>query len=230
MEEIPMKRLALVLAAAVLGTGCVVVDDDCAPSSITVSWSFLGWDNVVRGCGAAGVDWVDVYMNGALVGNGSPCTDGYLVITSVPSGTHDFMVEGLEPSGYIAYRDEFSVQSSGCGGRSVAALPAEGTANLDYTVSGCISSPCFLWFAVTDTIANVVAAAVSDTSPAAVKDDFPYPNDVLIRLAAGTYSLDWMQLVSSSYTHEAITCSPAAFTVAGAVTTNVGAPLQATCP
>jgi hypothetical protein len=43
MEEIPMKRLALVLAAAVLGTGCIVVDDDPrrAPGAVNLYWEFV---------------------------------------------------------------------------------------------------------------------------------------------------------------------------------------------
>jgi len=232
MEEIPMKRLALVLAASVLGTGCVVVDDDsCARSTFTVDWHFQRFDgSAPTGCGAAGVEWVDVFLNGAPVGSSFPCTNNSVVITDVPSGSHALTVEGIDFAGRIAYRDELTVQTNGCGNRFVASFPSEGTVNLDYTSPGCIASPCFLWFSVFDEIANTTAAAVSVTSPASVKDDYPYPNDVVIRLATGAYTLEWMQLVSASFLHEAITCSPSAFDIGVAVQTVVPTTLQASCP
>ncbi len=41
-----MKPLALVLAAAVLGTGCYTEDRNC-PRSVTVDWTFLTADGAV---------------------------------------------------------------------------------------------------------------------------------------------------------------------------------------
>jgi hypothetical protein len=41
MEEIPMKRIALVLAAAFLGTGCFVSSDTIDYGSVNIYWDFL---------------------------------------------------------------------------------------------------------------------------------------------------------------------------------------------
>jgi hypothetical protein len=236
MEEIPMNRLALVLAAATLGTGCVVVDhDDCDASTITLSWSGAGFqrfDGTATGCVGAGVTDVDVFMNDAFVATFA-CADGGAVITRVPSGTHALTVEGIDAArGVVAYRDEFTVQTDGCGNRSAGVTMAEGSVNLDYqALAGCTSSPCFLWFSIHDDVANATAAAIDQNSPAAVKNDFPYPDDVVVRLPAGSFTLDFMQLVSSSFLHEAITCGTMSFAVSGGQQTLTPViDLRSTCP
>ena len=68
-----MRRLALLLAASLLGTGCVVSDSTptptCYPSTITVRWpSFLlANGGVTTSCATAGVTFVDVFLGGASV-------------------------------------------------------------------------------------------------------------------------------------------------------------------
>lgn len=228
-----MKRIALAAAAAVtlLGTGCIVVDDDpipCSSGTLTLGWDFQRFDgSPPTGCAGAAVNWIDVYVDGGFVDSWS-CTSGSATIV-VPTGGHDVVVEGIDVANRIAYRDAVSV-STGCGDRYVAVRPAEGTVNLNYAVgAGCFASPCYLWFSVWDDVANTAAAAVYDGSPASVKDDYPYPDDVIIRLAAGTYTLDWMELMAFDYLPEAATCGASSFEVASAVMTDLPLTLTAAC-
>src|SRR6185369_10013575 len=64
----PMNRLALALAAAILGTGCIVVDDDHPADctrTVTVDWSFENADGgQTSDCTTAGVSALDVFVNG----------------------------------------------------------------------------------------------------------------------------------------------------------------------
>jgi hypothetical protein len=67
-----MKRLALVLAAAVLGTGCIITDDDppLGFGDLDVSWRFRNFDGSLAGdysaanpgCSEAGVTEVDLSL------------------------------------------------------------------------------------------------------------------------------------------------------------------------
>lgn len=226
-----MKRIALAAAVALAGTGCIVVDDDdntCSPASLTLQWDFQLFDGSPPvGCATAGVEWVDAYVNGVFYDSWS-CASGAGTVP-VASGGHDVIVEGIDFAGRIAYRDRVSASAT-CGNRFVPVRPAEGTANLNYGVAaGCTSSPCFLWFSVWDDVANTAAAAVYSGSPASVKDDYPYPDDVVIRLAVGSYTLDWMELMSASYVPEAATCVATTFDVASASETTVPATLTAAC-
>jgi hypothetical protein len=223
-----MKPLALALAA-VLGTGCIVVDDDdaCSTSSLTLEWDFLRSDNAVTGCAGAGVDLVDVYVDGQFVDTFF-CGEGGGTVGPVWAGSV-VTVEGIDLAGRIAYRDQVTSASS-CGNRFAAVRPAEGTVNLNYSApGGCSASPCFLWFSVFDEISSTYAAVIAQDSPASVKDDFLYPEDVVIRLAVGTYTLEWMELVSSAFAGQALTCNASTFDVAGASPTDVPLTLLAAC-
>lgn len=222
-----MTRLVLALVTAgLVGTGCLGGGDNCSRSTFLVAWEFQRFDgSPPAGCVAAGVEWVDIYMDGQLVGNGFPCGDQQAVITAVQAGSYDMVVEGIDTAGRIAYRERFTMDSSGCGNRSVLARPAEGIVNLDYAAT-CSSSPCYLWLSVHDEIANTTAAEISTGSPFNVQVSFPYPDDVVFRLAAGSYTLDWMQLVSAAFTSEAITCAAIPFDIAAVSQTDVPVPLS----
>jgi hypothetical protein len=231
MEEIPMKRLAPVLAAAVLGTGCIMVDDnDCSSSSVTLEWDFQRFDgSAPTGCLGAGVDAVDVWVDGQFVDTYA-CNDGGATVFGIGSGTHDVTVEGVDlAAGRIAYRDQRTFSASGCGNQLVRVRPAEGTVNLNYSDVGCTSTACYLWFNVHDDVADTIAAVIGDTSPFAVKTLYAYPDDVVLRLPVGLYTLDWMEQVTSAFLGQAITCSASSFDVASATLTTVPVTLSAAC-
>ncbi len=229
-----MKPLALALAAAVLGTGCIVVDDSVpvpCGSTLTVQWTgFQVYDGTpdgaVTGCAGAGVDYVDVYVDGQFAG-WFYCTDGAGTVDAWAGST--VTVEGIDGLGRIAYRD-WATTGSGCGGGFVSVQPSEGTANLNYSVpGGCTASPCHLWFAVFDYDVNDYTAVIDSNSPASVKASYTYPGDVAIRLPVGSYRLDWMELVSSTFAGQAMTCTSPGFAVDRAGLADVPVTLLSTC-
>ncbi len=229
-----MKRLALALVATALGAGCGTHRAHCA-STMTLSWDFLMFDGArTSSCAAAGtagnpITWIDVYVDGQLAVSGADCGAGGVVISDVGPGAHDVTVEAFDATNTIAYRDQLTTNgATACGNVDVATEPAEGTATLDATYGGTAcpgGTPCYLWFSVTDTISGTVASTISQGSSTATKQTFPYGSPARIRLPVGTFSLDWLQLVSGSFSSVAITCAPTSFTVNAASDTPVAASL-----
>lgn len=203
-----MKRLALVLAAtAVLGTGCYVDGRTCSPS-VTLEWDshFTTADGAVVGCSSSSADvrTIDVWVNDQFAAQ-FDCFAARGTV-AVPSGSSLVTVEGVDVSGRIIYRDDFSVDGGGCGNQLVATRPAEGRVNLDYSVSSeppCANGPCFVWFSVFDNIAGEVAATINQNTAG-----FEYPNDVVFRLPAGSYTVDWMEIRSGGFLERAACTSP----------------------
>lgn len=124
-----MNRLALALAVSVLGTGCIVTDDDVVSGegSIVVYWTsfarhapavqggFIYYDDITdpsytppagdADCPEAGVDFVRVTPPG-----GAPFTvrcvfagEQGVQIDRLPAGSHDFVLEGLR-GGFVLYQ------------------------------------------------------------------------------------------------------------------------------
>jgi hypothetical protein len=187
-----MKRLAPILAAAVLGTGCIVASEPpppppCAPF-VTVDWQFqLASGSVTTSCSTAGVSFVDVWSNGALVGS-FDCL-GPAGTVSLAPGANAMEVEGLDAAGAILYRDRFTLATAGCGAQApVLAQPAEGRVTVAYAftpVNQCFSpGPSFLWVKVHDDVAGVIAA-----DSAVAPEQYVCPNALTFRLAAGDYTL-----------------------------------------
>jgi hypothetical protein len=208
-----MKRLALVLAAAFLGTGCIWVEDDHCEPDVTLEWDFHDADGRAGlTCAQAGVATVNVFVNDGVDGAFAfGCAGGGGTVPLLP-GTNLVTVEGIDGAGFIAYRDEFQLDAS-CGSAGVIPThPAEGRVNLDYGVSTappCVGGPCEVWFSVFDQIAGEVTAW-ADASTAAIL----YPADVVLRLPAGPHVLQWMQIVSGGFA-ERCAAGPESFTVRG---------------
>lgn len=233
-----MKRLAAVLAAALLVTGCFH-DDDCFEGSVTIEWfDFLAADGVPVSCGGAGVDFIDIFVDGQAVDQRFFCSDGGATIVGVPRGQHVFTVEGVQATGFadlgqIVNRDEFTIDAR-CGDRFVSVQPAAGVANLNYSAEGgCSTPPCYLWFSVFDVTANRVTAAITKDSFVSEQRLFEYPGDVAIELPAGPHTLQWMELVSepAGFDVEASRCTPTPFDVVpGVVTLSADIPLAEAGP
>jgi hypothetical protein len=185
-----MKRLALVLAAAVLGTGCN--HDDCDPT-VTLQWDFRTADGAVVGCSTVDADirFVDVFVDD-LPAASFDCGAGSGSIR-LARGSSLFTVEGVDVTGRIIYRDEFVVDAGRCGNQLVATRPAEGRVNLDYgTTLQTVPANTFVWFSVFDNIAGQVATELAEDVP--LFND--YPRDLVFRLPAGSYTVDFMELRS----------------------------------
>jgi hypothetical protein len=191
-----MKALALVLAA-VLGSGCVFVDDDCT-GTVSLEWDFrLANGNVPAGtisqiCAAAGVAFVDVYLNGQFAG-GFSCLEAGATIVDIPEGRYLFTVEGVDASELIRYRHEFEVDSR-CGDQLLAVRPAAGFVDLNYSLPGgvCATSPTFMHYDIRDEITGRLVPTAQSLTPTTC------PQDIVPALPAGTYTLEWMEERSSS--------------------------------
>jgi hypothetical protein len=155
-----MKRIAFVLAAAFLGTGCVFVDDHCDPT-VTIEWTtFENAEGFVTpSCATAGVEAIDVWVNGARVG----VFDCFGPSGTVPlsDGGNELRVEGIDALGRIAYRDWFSFDAPACGHNgTLQTNPAEGFVDVDYAfspVNACSAPPSFIWLQVRDDVAGQIA-------------------------------------------------------------------------
>jgi hypothetical protein len=195
-----MKRLAPLLAAALLGTGCYHHHDDCDPS-VTLQWDFRTADGVVVGCdfGDAHIRFVDVFVDDVPAVS-FDCLAGAGTFV-FPRGSRLFTVEGVDVSGVdaserIIYRDEFTVDGNRCGNQVIATRPAEGRVNVDYSTT--FQPPPnfvgFIWFSVFDNIAGQVAATIDAN---VFPETYPYPGDVTFRLPVGAYTVDFMELRSA---------------------------------
>ena len=223
-----MSRVLLLAAAALLGSGCIVSNNDptptCPPSTITVTWNgFTRGDGAVLTCSQALVSGVDIFMNGQPVSTWN-CTDGGATITQVQPGTYTLDVEGVESGGRIAFRDEFTVSTDGCGDHLVHAQPAEGYVDLN---PNCVSGS-LLWFSVFDEIANKETVRVDgSTTPV----DFACGSTTanLFPLPAGPHRMQWLEeVVQQSPTSFLVTgayCAPTEFTVQGGQTSTVNVSL-----
>jgi hypothetical protein len=205
-----MNRLTVLLAAALLGTGCI--DEDCDTSTVSIGWdSFLLADGTqTTSCSVAGVSSVDVFMDNQPVGN-FDCADGGVSVTGVPDGTHLFTIEGLDASSFIILRDEISVSASGCGEQLFSVRPAEGSVDLAYSftpVNQCAADPSYLWFSIFDQIVGDVTVRIDDSSSTQDKTRYICPEAIIFPMPAGSYTLQWIE--------ERVVTSPGVFSVTGA--------------
>ncbi len=223
-----MKRLALVLAAALLGTGCI---DNTCDRFVTFDWTggFRNANGGVVFCGGGGstsappILFVDVWVNGQGPASFA-CSDlGGTVL--VPGGTNTFDVEAVDGSNAIIFRDTFNL-SAACGNQGALTMPGEGRVSVNYSLPApgtCVSpGPSFIWVKVQDDIAGVVAAD-SATAP----EQFTCGSAVSFLLADGNYTLFHTQemvrdpVVVGAYDVVGRDCTQFPFSVAAALTTTV---------
>jgi hypothetical protein len=238
-----MRRILLLAAAALLGSGCIVHNDNAGDGgtcsrTITVTWNgFTAGDGAVLSCADAFVAGVDIYMNGQPVSTWA-CTDGGATITGVQQGSYTLDVEGVESDGRIAFRDEFPVTASACGDTLVHAQPAEGYVDLQYAfASSNVCAPgSFIWFSVLDQVASIEAALVDRTTAPrtyACGD----PAGIFFPLPAGPHRLRWVEErvepTPGTFNVTGANCTPYDFTVQGGRTNAVPVTLvdtTAACP
>jgi len=229
-----MNRLFLLLAASVLGTGCM---DICDARTVSVGWpSFqLADGTVTSSCTQAHVSTVNIYLDGQAV-TSLPCDSGGVDVDGVPNdGDHLFTVEAIDTTtGGITFRDQVDVSDSNCRNLLEDTQPSQGTFVLNFSLSPnlCASATdSYIWFTIMDDIANQTIAVDGSDTPQAwpcgggtsttpVAPSFP--------LASGSYTLERTEEVlysSSTPTELAGNCSAADFDMSGATQTEVDAPL-----
>ncbi len=237
-----MRRLALLLAASFMGTGCIVSNDHtstCYPSTITVRWpSFmLANGGVTASCGTAGVTYVDVFLNDAPVQQGGfACSAGGVTITNPPASSR-ITVEGVAADGTtILLRDELNVAPAACGDVIVDSQPAEGTLQIAYSFTPnnvCTSGGSYMWFSIYDQIAQTVTAVADET---ANTTRYVCGDPISFAMPMGTYTLQRVEEVvpsSGGYLPTATNCAGTSFSVNDAAESVVSVALADTttfCP
>lgn len=232
-----MNRLLALVAVASLGTGCVV-DDTC---DVRISWpDFQPADGSqpIASCFGAGVDSIDVWVDGGAAPRASvPCDGRDYVDLRVSPGYHFYSVEAIQ-DGRIAYRHAFEFDDS-CGLVEFVTRPAAGRLDLQYLFySGgqplppqeqvCSSENALLFLSVYDWIASSYAVP----GDAAYECGGPF----VLELPAGDYTLDWMEETGPApdYTLEAADCTDRNFLVEPGARTPVPVNLDVTatseCP
>lgn len=189
-----MNRIALLLAAVGLGSGCVV-STPCDAGSLTVDWSFIdAYGATTSSCSTAGVlisdihVWVDGVQSVAAV-----CSGPAVTISGIPAGGHTVIVEGLSGS-TIINRAQVSA-SVACGGNTpVAAQLGEGY--LDIKPTNCrYSSGTYLPFSITDV--STSATRVISQPPGSTLS-FTCSGGISARLPYGAYDLTGLEETGSS--------------------------------
>lgn len=227
-----MKRLALVLAAAVLGTGCVVTTQD-PTGDATFAWNFRDWDGYLAGnftagndgCALAGVTDVDLDISdggGRVFFRTYSCTEAG---SGLPRGGVVGLSEGVYTYRLTAYRLSSPVFDA-VGSVSISASSqAYVEATLDvlspipltlyYTQNGaysCAGTPSVYYAVYTNASRSTL---VSSTTIACSSGSYGFslPQD----LAVGSYYVDFMQLLDgggiSQYEQCALTVRHAGFPV-----------------
>jgi hypothetical protein len=203
-----MKRLALVLAAAFFGAGCIVHDDDAVCDRLmTLEWEFQDFDGVIRGCTAPQreiVDAVDVWVDGFYV-TSFFCEDlgGTISISSLAQLV---TVEGIAVDGRIAYRHEF-VPDRSCADQLVLVTPAQGTLRVDYAfspVNECGGST-LVELSVRDDIAALREVLQTTCSTTTAAPEWSLP--------VGTFTLEWTEEVTGGGQVLAADCADRSFFV-----------------
>jgi hypothetical protein len=200
-----MRLLTLTAAAAtaLLGTGCMV---PCDTGSLTIDWSLRGPGGGSIGCAAAGVDFVDIYVNGVRQVDAARCTDGTARIFGVPEGSREVTVEGViidnstvPATTIVIDRDQFPINVS-CGDSRYLATPGEATLELAYSFSDtsvCDSRPSFIWYQVTDLISGDPISSITSQSSTADRQLFACSTFPTFAIPWGRYRVDWIGEVVS---------------------------------
>jgi hypothetical protein len=230
-----MKRLALALAAAVLGTACgPSTPPPCTPSA-TIDWSgapgtgLRDPDGNPIDCQTAGATWVDVFVNGGFVATFN-CGDG---AGTVPlfRGANDVIVEVGRNQSDILFRDFLTTNAASCGFQgTIASRPAQGWLAVDYSFAGgvdCAAGTSYMHLAVRDDVAfpdggfsdtGFGSAQVCSLTAAAPR----YP------AAWGNYTFLGINEVAGNGAILAAGCADIAFSIAPAATTTVSPVLSTT--
>lgn len=222
-----MKRIAILLAAVGMGSGCIV-SSPC-DRTLTVDWSFI---NLAGGsaplCSDVGVATVDVYVDGALVAGAVPCTY-YGLTTGVSSGSHIVMVEGFSGTNVIINRDWFAADTSNCGDNLFHAAPGEGTTYIHPT--NCSVPADYLTYELKDvTRAPYVISAIYPNS--ASLGTYSCGSGISFAVPYGNYDLTAIEETNTNAT--VVYASKCTATVAdvltfGTTTTNVAFTGTAAC-
>jgi hypothetical protein len=215
-----MKRIALLLAGAVLGTGCIVDSSPCE-RTLTVDWLFVdAIGNANLTCTEAGVNNVDVWIDGVLVASAVPCTNYGQNFPGYDSASHEVVVEGFL-NNTIINRDWYTLPSQ-CGGDVFHASPGEGTLKIQPAL--CEVGTTYLSYHLSDVTFGSPGTLISSVLPTDVSKPYTCSGGISFPVPYGNYDLLQIEETNlSGSTVYAAKCSPTAVDVPtwGVHTTNV---------
>lgn len=213
-----MKRIALMLAAVGLGSGCIVsTTTPCDPGALSVDWAFVdiaGTSNLA--CSDPGlsatITSVDVYVDGYLEAFNVSCTTYGVVVPGLAGGWHDVQVEGFSGSTIIT-RDQFSVEV--CGDTATTAQAGEG--EIEFLPAAC--SGGYMDYSLTD-MSPPSPYVISSITTKLGNTTFPCASGVYFPVPYGNYRLDWIEERTSSGALLYGLCTPTSVGVFGPGTTS----------
>lgn len=198
-----MRHLLLAASLVALATACA---EPCTAPVLTVSWRFTLPDGTSDArCPAAGVDTVDLWLDGAPRAAGMACDQGTASFTGLAAGTHTFAMRGNGAEGEARSQTWGELSVDACGETRVTLRPGAGTLRVAYPTStgGCASAadPAtngYVWYQLLDRTTGATASAVNAaTTPTALPCA---PGDQAwfeLPVAWGLYRLRWIQVVTS---------------------------------
>ncbi|HUL58919.1 MAG TPA: hypothetical protein VLU43_06585 [Anaeromyxobacteraceae bacterium] len=234
-----MKRALLTLAAAVLGTGCVVNDNPCG-TDVALTWSFTDETGAPASCADLGMNYVDVWDGGSYLTSYSCVgSGGTAALPTLSVGSHTLVVEGVhvDTSGTITTiitRDFVDASSSTCTSFGVSATPGRGVLRMNYTLTptnACVpsdpGSATGIWYTVDDLTSGAPLDSIGPGSSLADRGAVlcSTTNEYADVFAPyGGYSVSAMAEVSNpttpSYATESRLCAPVEVDVGTWGTTN----------
>jgi hypothetical protein len=203
-----MKRIALLLAAAISSAGCVVTTST-PTGDLTVDWSYYGLTSSTGATGLAcnagtfqtlagdvdGVYQINVYVDGFPEVTGRLCSVGYATILGLDEGLHDVVVEGLDYSGnLVMVRDWNTVDVIANVDTTYDFTPGETRIQVDYhfsPVDSCYATSApedvntYIRYEVTEQTFGDVYSNSSNFSPTC-------GSAIVLRVPWGRYTVDWV--------------------------------------
>lgn len=196
-----MRHHLLAVPLLALAAACA---EPCTAPVLTASWRFTLPDGRtdVR-CPAAGVETVDLWIDGAQVAAGMACDQGSASFTGLSAGAHAFTMRGSGADGSVRYQTWGDLAVEACGETRVTLRPGAGTLRIAYpTSTGRCASEAdpatdgYVWYQLLDRTTGLVASTLNAASgpaqlPCALGDQawFDLP------VAWGLYRLRWIQVV-----------------------------------
>lgn len=226
-----MRRVILILAAAVLGVGGCRErhHDGCDFTTMELDLTFINAAGAAVSCASSGTAYYRVFIDGASVTDnaGNPidyaCADGNVVdVVDVATGVpQSVQVDAYDVSGNLLYQFlQDNVTLQGCGVNVVAAdLPwVRGAMSFGYSLPGgnqCPVGPVgsFVWFSIFNVTDNVVFATVDGYNH---PTDWPCGTQLTFPDAVfAEYRLDFIEIVTpiggSTYQVDFEDCTPRLF-------------------
>lgn len=202
-----MRHLLLATPLLALAAAC---SEPCTAPMLTTSWTFTLADGTSgAGCLAAGVETVDLWIDGVKVGDGMACAQGAASFPRLAAGSHDYTMRGNGADGAARYQTWGQLSLGACGETRATIQPGAGTLRVAYAtntgVCYALDDPSqtegHVWFQLLDrttglTTWSVNAGQAATSLPCATGADgwFDLP------VPWGLYRLRWIQVVTGAGT------------------------------